>query len=136
MKTSELTGDALNAVIKRIVLQDGLYTQDREIYTKPFINRDDYVYPANTSIYRASKVPPKFERPPTTGKFDPLNNDRQCVAIMNHYGVKTAYPMIPYPDGMRGAVSVDGTIEHIGATFNEAAMRVVVAMRLGDEVEL
>lgn len=132
MKTSELTGEALNAVIKRIVLQDGLYTQDREIYTLPYIDPDGWVYPPNTAV-RVHAVPPKFSRPPTTGKFDPANNESQGRYIIKRYDVK-----LKYVDFMRAhlAVSSDGRIEQFGRTPQEALLRAVVALRMGDEVEL
>lgn len=137
MKTSELTGDALNAIIKRIVLQDGLYTQHREIYTLPYIDPDGWVFPANTSINRVHKVPPKFTRPPTTGKFDPLNNENQCIHIAAHYGVANETSTNRMLFGLASiAVVRDSIIRQEGSTCNEAALRAVVALRLGDEVPL
>lgn len=132
MKTSDLTGDALNAVIKRIVLQDGLYTQDREIYTLPYIDPEGWVHPPNTAVH-VHAVPPKFARPPTTGKFDPASNERHGMHIIKRYDVK-----LKYVDFMPAhlAVSSDGRIEQFGSTPQEALLRAVVALRLGDEVEL
>lgn len=115
MKTSELTGDALNAVIKRIVLQDGLYTQDREIYTKLYMDPDGWVFLPNTSIDTVHKVPPKFTRQPTIGKFDPVNDWPICKAVANFYRIE---------------------VQEFGTENMEAALRAVVVMRMGDEVEL
>lgn len=115
MKISELSGDNLNAVIKRIVLQDGLYTQDSEIYTKLYIDPDGWVFLPNTSIGTVHKVPPKFTRQPTIGKFDPCNNWGLCKAIANFYRLE---------------------VQEFGTENMEAALRAVVALRLGDEVEL
>lgn len=131
MKEIRLSGPQLNSVIAHICVDAGLYTFDRMNYLKPYIVRNDdktmgLAFPAGTS--QMSKLPPKYTRESPLGLFDPVNDARIGLPIIEHFSVSVGN--CGYVEMTKCYGRLSGGHQY-GDTYLEAGLRAVVSLYYG-----